>query len=64
MHLGMSITEVRRLPVRYRMWYIKRLSKHFEDKRNAATRGTSNNNQTASERESFDKFEKMINQKL
>ena len=32
MHLGMSYTELQRLPVRYRHWYIKRLSKHFEKK--------------------------------
>ena len=32
MHLGMSYTELHRLPVRYRHWYINRLSKHFEKK--------------------------------
>ena len=32
MHLGMSHSEVYRLPVPYRKWNIKRLIKHFEKK--------------------------------
>lgn len=32
MHLGMSYTELQKLPVRYRHWYIRRLSKHFDKK--------------------------------
>jgi len=36
MHLGMSYTELQRLPVRYRHWYVKRLSKHFEKKNEAS----------------------------
>jgi hypothetical protein len=60
MHLGMSYTELRRLPVRYRTWYIKRLSKHFEDKRKSIDKTPD----SASSQGSFDKFEKMVNQKL
>jgi len=32
MHLGMSYSDIRSLPVPYRKWHIKRLIKHFEDK--------------------------------
>ena len=32
MHLNMSYSEVQKLPVRYRHWFVKRLSKHFDQK--------------------------------
>ena len=32
MHLNMSYSEVRSLPVRYRHWYMDRLLKHFREK--------------------------------
>jgi len=60
MHLGMSYTELRNLPVRYRSWYIKRLSKHFEDK----NKSTENKPSESFDRSSFDKFEKTVNKKL
>jgi hypothetical protein len=63
MHLGMSYTELRRLPVRYRTWYVKRLSKHFEDKKKAME-NRSSNSQSSPDMSSLDKFEKMINQKI
>jgi len=30
MHLGMQYSEVKRLPVRYRQWFVKRLVEHFK----------------------------------
>lgn len=32
LHLNMSYSEVKRLPVRYRRWYLERLAKHFKEK--------------------------------
>ncbi len=29
--MNMSYTELRRLPTRYRRWYLERLNKHFKD---------------------------------
>ena len=63
MHLGMSYTELRQMPVRYRTWYIKRLSKHFEDKKEAIE-NRSTGNSSKFDKNAFDQFEKMINQKL
>jgi len=60
MHLGMSYTELRRLPVRYRTWYINRLSKHFKDK-NESRQNTSSN---SFDSDAFSKFEKTVNKKL
>jgi hypothetical protein len=60
MHLGMTYTELRRLPVRYRTWYVKRLSRYFEERNDAR-----NNKKTEGfDAAGFDKFEKMINQKM
>jgi hypothetical protein len=44
MHLGMSYTELQKLPVRYRQWYIKRLSLHFEKKNEMINSSNSNSN--------------------
>ena len=63
MHLGMTYTEVRRLPVRYRTWFINRLSKHFKDK-TEARQNRGNQSQNTFNRDAFDKFEKTVNQKL
>ncbi len=30
MHLGMSYTEIKRLPIRYRRWFLDRVVAHFE----------------------------------
>jgi hypothetical protein len=32
LHLNMSYSEVKSLPIRYRHWYLKRLAKHFKEK--------------------------------
>ena len=39
MHLNMSYTDIRSLPIRYRRWFIERLAKHFEAQ-NEITKGT------------------------
>lgn len=35
MHLNMSYIELRNMPVRYRRWYLERLTKHFKQKNEA-----------------------------
>jgi hypothetical protein len=60
MHLGMSYTELQRLPVRYRSWYVNRLSKHFKDKNEV----TQNKSSSGFDSEAFSKFEKTVNKKL
>jgi hypothetical protein len=58
----MSYTEVRSLPVRYRRWYLKRLTEHFNKKRDMYnTDKTSNNDKP--DFESLSKFEEKINKK-
>jgi len=60
MHLGMSYSELQRLPTRYRSWYVNRLSNHFKDKNEAAQNKPSN----GFDSEAFSKFEKTVNKKL
>ena len=33
MHLNMSYSDIRSLPIQYRRWFIKRITKHFEQKK-------------------------------
>ncbi len=62
MHLGMSYTELQRLPVRYRHWYVKRLSKHFEKKNEAAKSSVAkkSNNQDLP----FSRIEEILKKKM
>jgi len=55
----MSYSEVQKLPVRYRHWFIKRLSKHIDQKKNAYS--------SKSSEEKFaplSRVEEIINKKL
>jgi len=36
MHMNMGYSDVRRLPTRYRAWFIKRLSDYFEKKNDSS----------------------------
>jgi len=58
MHLGMSYTELQKLPVRYRHWYVKRLSKHFEQKKEASNKNS--NDQSAPLTKIEDFFKKKL----
>lgn len=63
MHLNMSYSEVQKLPVRYRHWFIKRLSKHAEQKKNI----NSGDSVKSSQNEKFaplSRIEEIINKKL
>jgi len=53
MHLGMSYTELQKLPVRYRHWYVQRLSKHFEQKKDISNNRGNDQNAPLSKIEDF-----------
>lgn len=53
MHLGMSYTELQKLPVRYRHWYVKRLSKHFEQKKDTINKSSNDQNAPLTKIEDF-----------
>ncbi len=60
MHLNMQYSDIKKLPVRYRKWYIERLVKHFKQM------NSKNNKPQETDRE-FDKlamFEDQIKKKM
>ena len=61
MHLGMSYSEVRGLPIRYRRWFIERLSKHFKDQ-NESMQEKSDANHSNSK--SFEDYQTMLDKKF
>ena len=44
LHLNMSYSEVHRLPIRYRTWFLRRLVQHFDEKNKAYDEAKSNAN--------------------
>jgi len=59
MHLNMSYSELQKMPVRYRHWFVKRLSKHFDQKNKAATPKKQSENFAP-----LTRIEEIINKKL
>lgn len=59
MHLRMSYSELLKMPIRYRHWFVKRLSKHF-DQKTENTAGTDNGNR---DMPSLARIEEFINKK-
>ena len=65
----MTYSEVHRLPIRYRTWFLRRLAKHFEDKNQAyedAKNKNSNRNSSSRSENSLQKlsqFESQIKSK-
>ena len=57
MHLGMSYTELQKLPVRYRHWYVQRLSKYFDQKRETINKNSNDN------LEPLSKIQEVLNKK-
>lgn len=39
----MSYSDVKSLPIRYRHWYLKRLTRHFEEKNNLLSKKNDSN---------------------
>jgi len=63
MHLNMSYTEIRNLPVRYRHWFLNRLKKHF-DKKSEMYSGDGPSEQNKTDFSSLNKFEESLNKKF
>jgi len=65
MHLNMSYSEVKSLPIRYRHWYLNRLTRHFEDRQELYESTKNKNSKSKSENlDKFAQFESQINNKL
>lgn len=62
MHLNMSFSEVKKLPIRYRHWYLDRLAKHFNDKKEMMESVKSNNSARESNSDVMNKFAQFENQ--
>ena len=63
----MSYSEVHRLPIRYRNWFLRRLAQHFEAKNKAFNEATSkdvNRDKTKNNLEKLSMFESQIKSKL
>ena len=65
MNLNMTYQDVRMMPIRYRHWFLKRLSKHF-DKRNKMYEQAKNPSPQMKSNDSagFEKFNEMIDNKF
>lgn len=61
MHLGMSYQDIYRLPVRYRAWYIERLTKFFENKYKPKEKEAS---QPINNKNNFEAYENMLQNKF
>lgn len=48
MHLRMSYSELLKMPVRYRHWFVNRLSKHFDQKAAMTSKADNSNNEMPS----------------
>jgi hypothetical protein len=63
----MSYSEVHRLPIRYRRWYLRRLAKHFDDKNKAYEESKNKNSSPSRQENSLEKlsqFESQIKSKF
>lgn len=64
MHLGINYTELQKMPVRYRHWFIKRLSSHFEKKNDMINPKSSNRNVSSNNNIPLSAIEEMMKKKL
>ena len=55
----MSYSEVHRLPIRYRNWFLRRLAKHFNDKNKAYEEVKNRNSKSSQQIQSNDKLDKL-----
>ena len=63
MHLNMSYSDVRSMPIRYRKWFLKRLKRHF-DKQSAMYDQKDTSKQNESNYDGFNKFSEMLDKKF
>jgi hypothetical protein len=59
----MSHSEVKRLPIRYRKWYLERLAKHFKSINEKRGKESINDPQPLSV-DNFSKFDDLVSKKL
>jgi len=67
MHLNMSHSEVKSLPVRYRRWYLERLVRHFKEKneiRENAKNKNSDKNSDTNKMNAFNAYQQDLNNKF
>tara|TARA_Y100001937_G_C7116400_1_gene330347 strand:+ start:358 stop:546 length:189 start_codon:yes stop_codon:yes gene_type:complete len=61
----MSYSEVHRLPIRYRHWFLRRLLRHFERKNEEITKNIDKNkNMQGNNLDLFSRFEGQVKNKL
>jgi len=62
----MSYSEVHRLPIRYRRWYLDRLKRHFEEKNKAYEKSNQpiSPNKNSNDGDLFSRFESQVKNKL
>ena len=65
MHLNMTYQDIRSMPVRYRRWYLKRLTKYF-DRRNKMYDEANSPSMArqAPDQSGYDKFSEMLENKF
>ena len=63
MHLGMTYTEIYKLPVKYREWYLNRLVEHFK-KKNETRTGSSSTPKPINQGKGLNDYQDMINKKF
>ena len=66
MHLNMSYNDIRQLPIMYRRWFIKRLTKHFQMKKDSydkVDRGSNGRNDTQDNNIDMSKVKKFFDSK-
>ena len=66
LHLNMSYSEVKQLPIQYRKWFLGRLVKHFNDKNDVIDSRRSKNDNTQQENplSKLSQFESQMKSKL
>lgn len=62
----MSYSEVHRMPIRYRRWFLDRLVRHFEERNEARKTPTApiKNKDNVSDKDMFSRFEDQVKNKL
>ena len=64
MHLGMTHTEIYKLPVAIRHWYLARLTKHFKDQTAEYKKQSGQQQVTGGEDRSVKKFFDTVNTRI
>ena len=60
MHLNMSYSDIRSLPIRYRRWFIDRLSRHFDQQRSMRKSGDTRSKSSPEKKIDMENVEKFF----